>query len=240
MATRRTPLSRDRVLRAALELVDREGVDALTMRRLGRELGVEAMSLYGYVDSKEDLIEGVVEQVFRQMPLIVPGPGRWQDRVRRHAGAYRSVLLDHPNAVRLVARRPLTTEGIAVFVDSALAELRTLGLDLAMADRVLGVIASFILGHVAEEVGDEVRAGADRPHLALRDTIDAQRFPHLAAVGEMKPTDYDQEFDMGMDFIIAGLEQLLAVGRGTTPAPAPAPAAAPDAGDEAGFGKVIG
>ena len=78
-------LSRDRVLRAALDLVDREGVDALTMRRLGRELGVEAMSLYGYVDSKEDLIEGVVEQVFRQMPLIVPGPGRWQDRLRRHA-----------------------------------------------------------------------------------------------------------------------------------------------------------
>ena len=74
------------MLRAALDLVDREGVDALTMRRLGRELGVEAMSLYGYVDSKEDLIEGVVEQVFRQMPLIVPGPGRWQDRLRAPRG----------------------------------------------------------------------------------------------------------------------------------------------------------
>lgn len=236
MATRRTPLSRDRVLRAALDLVDREGVDALTMRRLGRELGVEAMSLYGYVDSKEDLIEGVVEQVFRQMPLIVPGPGRWQDRLRRHAGAYRSVLLDHPNAVRLVARRPLTTDGIAAFVDSALAELRAMGLDLAMADRILGVVAAFTLGHVAEEVGDEFRAGTERPHMGLRDTIDPQRFPHLAAVGEMKPTDYDQEFDLGMDFIITGLEQLLAEGRGG----APAPAAPPDAGDEAGFGKVIG
>jgi AcrR family transcriptional regulator len=205
---RRTPLSRDRVLRTALDLVDREGVDGLTMRRLGRELGVEAMSLYGYVDSKEDLIEGVVEQVFRQMPLIVPGPGRWQDRIRRHAQAYRSVLLDHPNAVRLVARRPLGTEGIAAFVESALAELQALGFDLEMADRVLGVVASFTLGHVAEQVGDEVRAGSlARPE---RDTIDADRFPLLARVGGMKPTNYDHEFDLGMDFIVAGLERLLA------------------------------
>ena len=145
---------RERVLRAALDLVDREGVDGLTMRRLGRELGVEAMSLYGYVDSKEDLIEGVVEQVFRQMPLIVPGPGHWQDRLRHHAAAYRQVLLDHPNAVRLVAGRPLDDRGHGAFVDSALAELRALGLDLETADRVLGVIASFTLGHVAEQVGD--------------------------------------------------------------------------------------
>jgi AcrR family transcriptional regulator len=95
MAARRTPLSHDRVLRAALDLVDREGVAGLTMRRLGRELGVEAMSLYGYVDSKEDLIDGVVEQVFRQMPLIVPGPGRWQDRLYCHA-ASTATCADHP------------------------------------------------------------------------------------------------------------------------------------------------
>ncbi len=225
---RRTPLSRDRVLRAALGLVDREGVDALTMRRLGRELGVEAMSLYGYVDSKEDLIEGVVEQVFRQMPLIVPGPGEWQVRLRRHAATYRAVLLDHPNAVRLVARRPLNTEGTAAFVDSALAELQAIGLDLTSADRVLGVIASFTLGHVTEEVGDELRARAPSPP---RDSIDPLRFPHLAAVGRMKPTDYHLEFEMGMDFIIAGIERLLA----TRPV-----APRPDPRDAAGYGKVIG
>jgi AcrR family transcriptional regulator len=236
---RRTPLSRDRVLRAALDLVDREGVDALTMRRLGRELGVEAMSLYGYVDSKEDLIEGVVEQVFRQMPLIVPGPGRWQDRLRRHAAAYRSVLLDHPNAVRLVAHRPLTTEGIAAFVDSALAELQGVGLDLATADRVLGVIASFTLGHVAEEVGDEVRSAAGDTRRF--DPVDPERFPLLAAVARLKPTDHDREFDLGMDFIVAGLEELLA---GQEAAARDDDASATDdrspAADGQGYDKVIG
>ncbi|HEX6424760.1 MAG TPA: TetR/AcrR family transcriptional regulator C-terminal domain-containing protein [Acidimicrobiales bacterium] len=208
MAARRTPLSRDRVLRAALDLVDREGVAALTMRRLGRELGVEAMSLYSYVESKEDLIDGVVEQVFRQMSLIVPGPGRWQERLRRHVAAYRRALLDHPNVVRLVGRRPLSTEGIAAFVDSALAELRSVGLDLATADRVLGVIAGFTLGHVSEQVGDEVRSGT--PPAPLTGAVDPERFPHLAAVGEMKPTDFDQEFELGVDFIIGGIERLLA------------------------------
>jgi AcrR family transcriptional regulator len=205
---RRVPLSRDRVLRAALDLVDREGLDALTMRRLGRELGVEAMSLYGYVQSKQDLIEGVVEQIFRQMPLIVPGPGAWPDRVRRHAASYRAVLLDHPNALRLVAGRPLITEGTAAFVDSALAELRGMGFDLALADRVLGVIASFTLGMVAEQVGDAMRAHAPRP--SMRDAIDVDRFPNVAAVGEMKPVDYDLEFELGLDFIVAGIERLLA------------------------------
>ncbi|HEX6166115.1 MAG TPA: TetR/AcrR family transcriptional regulator C-terminal domain-containing protein [Acidimicrobiales bacterium] len=208
MAASRPPLTRDRVLRAALALVDREGVAALTMRRLGRELGVEAMSLYSHVESKRDLIDGVVEQVFREMPLIVPGPGRWQDRLRRHIAAYRRVLVSHPNVVRLVGRRPLSTEGVAAFVDSALAELRSLGLDLATADRVLGVIAAFTLGHVAEQVGDEVRAGT--PPVPLAGRVDPERFPDLAAVGEMKPTDYDREFELGVAFIIAGIEGLLA------------------------------
>src|SRR5262245_27250699 len=178
MAERRTPLSRERVLRVALELVDREGVEALSMRRLGRELGVEAMSLYGYVASKQDLVEGVVEQVFRQMPLIAPGPGMWQDRVRRHAGTYRAVLLAHPHVVPLVGGRPLVTDGTAAFVDSALAELCAIGLDLRTADRVLGVIAAYTLGQVAEQVGagrDGLRAwGTDH-------TVDATRFPRLAA-----------------------------------------------------------
>jgi TetR/AcrR family transcriptional regulator, tetracycline repressor protein len=204
----RTALSRDRVLQAALDLVDHEGVEALTMRRLGRALGVEAMSLYGYVASKDDLIEGVVELVFREMPRIEPArPEPWQQRVRRHAAAYRAVLLDHPKAVRLVAGRPLVTEGTAGFVDAALAELCSLGLDVHTADRVLGVIASFTLGHVSEQVG------AGRATASPGDVLDLRRFPTLAELGKMAPGDYDAEFELGLDFIVAGIEQLLAADR---------------------------
>jgi TetR/AcrR family transcriptional regulator, tetracycline repressor protein len=203
----RPALTRARVLRAALDLVDREGADALTMRRLGRELGVEAMSLYGYVESKEDLVEGVVELIFGEMPLVMPGPEPWQERIRRHAGIYRSVLLSHPNAVRLVAGRPLVTEGTAAYVDSAVCELRAIGLDVETADRVLGVIASFTLGHVSEQTG------AGRRTSSPGEVLDLSRFPDLAEVedlGKMTPTRYDAEFELGLDFIVAGVERLLA------------------------------
>jgi len=96
---------------------------------------------------------------------------------------------------------------------------------------VLGVVASFTLGHVSEQVGDEVRADA-APARPGGDTIDASRFPRLAAVGEMKPTDYDREFDLGLDFIVAGLERLLA-------AQAAAAGAAQET-DPRGYDKVIG
>jgi TetR/AcrR family tetracycline transcriptional repressor len=205
--SRRTPLSRERVLAAALALVDAEGVEALTMRRLGRELGVEAMSLYGYVDSKDDLIEGVVEQVFREMPLIVPGgPGGWQARLRRHVATYRRVLLAHPNVVRLVARRPLDIEGVAAFVESALAELRSLGLDLETADRVLGVLAGFTLGVVSEQVGVELQGRRSTRY----EDIDPARYPNLAAAKPQTSEDFDREFEMGVDFILDGIERLLA------------------------------
>jgi AcrR family transcriptional regulator len=204
----RAGLSRERVLRTALELVDRDGVDALTMRRLGRELGVEAMSLYSYVENKQDLIEGVVEQVFKEMPLITPGPGSWQERLRINAAIFRSVLLRHPKAVRLVAGRPLITEGTVAFVESALVELRSTGLDLATADRVLEVIASFTLGHVAEHVGDDVRRA--RRRLGSRHEIDRDRFPNVSLVQDQYPPNPDAEFELGLDFVIAGLERLLA------------------------------
>lgn len=202
-------LSREKVLSTALEIVDRDGVEALTMRGLGRELGVEAMSLYGYVASKQDLIEGVVEQIFKEMPLIVPGPGPWQERLRIHAATYRETLLRHPNAVRLVAGRPLIAEGTVAFVEAALVELRSIGLELATADRVLGVIASFTIGHVAEQVGEQGRRRAD-PSGAGKGPVDGERFPNVAAVTQCPPTDHDAGFDFGFDFILAGIERLLA------------------------------
>jgi hypothetical protein len=170
-------------------------------------LGVEAMSLYGHVQSKDDLIEGVVELIFREMPLIVPGPEPWPERIRRHAGIYRSVLLAHPNAVRLVAGRPLVTEGTATFVESALAELRAIGLDVEAADCVLGVIASFTLGLVSEQTG------AGQRRVSPGQAIDVRRFPNLAemaTLGPMTPDRYDAEFDLELNFIISGIEALLA------------------------------
>ncbi len=182
----RAGLSRDRVLSTALDLVDIEGVEALSMRRLGRELGVEAMSLYSYVENKQDLIEGVVEQVFRQMPLVAPGLGDWPDRLREHATTFREVLLQHPNAVVLVAGRPLVTDGTMAFVESALVELQAYGLDLRTADLVLGTIAAFVIGSVCEQTGEATRAAAGyvAPHgRGRRLPVPQRRGRHLGHAG---------------------------------------------------------
>jgi AcrR family transcriptional regulator len=209
----RAGLSRERVLHTALAIVDSEGIDALSMRRLGRELGVEAMSLYSYVRSKQDLIEGVVEEVFRELPLITPGTGPWAERLQEHAKAVRQVLLRHPNAVRLVAGRPLDTEGTAAYVESALVELQSYGLDLATADRVLGLLASFIIGSVAEQAGSEQRLAAEGVAVVEGATprpgrTDTDRFPRVAAIVGHGAADHDADFEFGLEVITAGIAHL--------------------------------
>jgi AcrR family transcriptional regulator len=206
----RAGLSRERVLRSALDLVDREGVDALSMRRLGRELGVEAMSLYSYVENKQDLIEGVVEQVFREMPLIAPGPGPWAERLRTHASTFREVLLRHPNAVRLVAGRPLVTPGTMAYVESALVELQAYGLDLATADLVLGTIASFVIGSVSEQAGEQARQQAG--YARKPGDADAVRYPNVTGITGTATADRDTEFSFGLAVLVTGIECLLAPG----------------------------
>jgi AcrR family transcriptional regulator len=202
----RAGLSRDRVLSTALQLVDDEGVDALSMRRLGRELGVEAMSLYSYVENKQDLVEGVVEQVFREMPLVVPGEGDWPDRLRQHASTFREVLLRHPNAVVLVAGRPLVTDGTMAFVESALVELQAYGLDLPTADLVLSTIAAYVIGSVCEQTGEAARQAAG--YVAHADEEAAVRFPNVMATASTI-TDRDTEFAFGLAVVIAGIRSLL-------------------------------
>jgi AcrR family transcriptional regulator len=172
-------LTRERIVQAALDMVDRDGVEALTMRRLGRALGVEAMSLYGYVRSKQDLLDGVLERVYDEMPPpVVPGL-TWVERLQLTAALLRQVLLRHPNTVALAAARPVTSRGRVALLESAELELQRAGLPCDLAGEVMAVVASFTIGHVAYEVGGGLR------------------------------TPRDAEFDLGLDFIVAGVQRLV-------------------------------
>lgn len=171
-------LSRERVLKAGLDLVDREGVDALTMRRLGRELGVEAMSLYGYVNNKQDLLDGLLERVYDELPRSVATDGTWQEQLRTTAQLLRHVLLGHPHAVGLVAARPMPVQHRLELLASAAEALERAGLDRGRASEVVTVILCFTIGHTANEVGD-------RTH------------------------PRDDEFNLGLDVIVRGVEHLL-------------------------------
>ena len=98
--THREPLTRERIVEAALRLMDAEGLDAVTMRRIGRELGVEAMSLYNHVEDKEDILDGICELVMSEFAFPEPAED-WAESCRRAARSWRQLLKDHPDVMRL-------------------------------------------------------------------------------------------------------------------------------------------
>lgn len=155
-------LDRNQVVRAAIALVDEHGVDALTMRRLGRQLGVEAMSLYGYVASRENLINGVIEAVVEELfddpdTKLMDTDG-WQDYLVRVAHSVRRSALAHPQLFPVLATKPPEAPWLRPplrslqWVESFLASLRTHGFDDEAAVYTYRAFTSFLLGHLLLEV----------------------------------------------------------------------------------------
>src|SRR2546428_8800855 len=107
----RAVLSRERIVAGAVSLIDTEGLDALSMRRLGAALGVEAMSLYRHFPSKAALLEAVVARLLAELPVPAPTAARWQDAFRALARAYRVLLTRHPNAIPLLPTLDLSNPG---------------------------------------------------------------------------------------------------------------------------------
>lgn len=154
-------LSRGRVLASALELVDREGLSALSMRRLGTELGVEAMALYRYAASKDALLDGLVEALYLELEerlAAEPEAPAWRTELHRVARATYDVCLAHPQAVPLLATRllavPLARRPAAVLRDHerVLSLLRKAGVDEAVAAHVFRAFTAWLLGYVAVEL----------------------------------------------------------------------------------------
>src|SRR3712207_3996732 len=162
MRTRREPLSRETVVHAAVEYADEYGISALTMRRLGEVLGVEAMSLYHHVNGREDLLEGMVASIVGAVHVpaddeLGPVDG-WQAFLQHTAHEVRTVAVRHPNLFPLVATRPPAAPWLRPplrsleVVEEFLAGLIRRGLDEPNAVRVYKVFTSFLLGHLLLEV----------------------------------------------------------------------------------------
>ena len=197
----RIPLSAEGIYRAALRLVDAEGLEALTMRRLATELGVATMSLYGHVPTKDDLLLGVVNLVTREIALPDPEAPPWE-ALRSVTREFRRVALVHPNLVPLIMRQPPTGSEGLLTLEAALDAVRRAGLDLAMTARAYRLTASFAIGFVSLECGGyfkpvDVAAGE------LIAPIDVSAVPRVAEVGPyLANWDADEEFERGMDVLI--------------------------------------
>ena len=211
----REPLTRDRILERALALIDREGLEALSMRKLGAELGVEAMSLYNHIPNKEALLEGVTETMLREVDLRPVEGDDWEGAIRTASLSFRSVLLAHPNAIPLIASKPEVTPQGYYPVELSLEILKQAGFgpgDMLMAH---WLIVGFVMGHVgfqiASPLGDPQTVAAEVER--RRRLLSAEEFPNLFAVlPHAEQCDWDQAFLFGLDTILSGLKARLRSG----------------------------
>ncbi len=211
MATKtRERLTRDRVIEAALRVLDAESLEAVSMRRVAREVGVEAMSLYNHVRDKDDLLEGILERILRAFPEPEGDPVEdWAAYGRDVARAWRTVLKAHPNALPLLAERksPPTEAGALVPMETALRALRAAGLSDRDAVQAFHAIGGYIFGFVMMETGQLFGAPATGPFPAtfIAD-FPADRLPCVAAsLPYMMECDFDEQFEFGLDLMIQGL-----------------------------------
>lgn len=207
-----TPLSKERVLHKALAVADKEGIDALSMRRLGRELGAGAMSLYHHVANKEQLLDGMVDLVFAEIHLP-ESPDDWQAAMRARAVSAREVLARHPWAISLMESR--TTPGPANLRhrEAVTASLRKAGFSIQMATHANWLLDSYIYGFALQEASlpfadaDEL---ADMVHEVFLPQLPPEEYPYLNETAtELMQSDYDpaDEFTYGLDLILDALER---------------------------------
>jgi AcrR family transcriptional regulator len=209
----RRPLTRERIVRAALDLADREGLEALTMRRLADELGAGAMSLYNHVANKEQLLDAIVDAVYAE--ISVPEAGAdWKAASRAQVVSAREAIRRHRWAISVMESR--TTPGPASlrYHDAALGNLRAAGFSPGLAIHAFWLLDSFVYGFALQEETLPFESAEDLPAMAsaILDQFPAEEYPHLAESGAHVTSpgyDYTEEFDFGLDLILEGLEQTL-------------------------------
>lgn len=206
----RRPLSRERVLAAALEIADQGGLTALSMRRLAEALGVKAMSLYNHVASRDDILDGLVESVVGEISLPASG-GDWKAAMRQRATSAHHVLRRHPWAALAILSRLNTGPAMLRYVDATLGCLVAAGFSLELADHGWNVIDSYIYGFTLQELNFPIEAQAYAQTAAsFLPELPADRYPHLNRLTrEVMERRYDglHAFGFGLEFILDGLER---------------------------------
>lgn len=203
-------LSRERVLVAALRIIEAAALEALSMRRLGAELNVEAMSLYHYFPSKDALLDGIAERLWAEVEAATPTAADWKAALRSAGHSLRRLAHHHPNAYRLLLSRSALPEPALRLMDALLRTLRAARFSSSRAGRVLASVIAYAAGYAMVELS----CGVGRPDVAaLRCATpqDGHRFAGVArALGECRP---DEQFGFGLEAILAGMERRRRVGR---------------------------
>ena len=210
----RPPLTRERVFQAAVDLADRDGLGALTMRRLGAELGVEAMSLYKHVTNKEEILDGIIELILGQIETP-QGGADWKEAMRRRAISAREVFSHHSWAIGLLEARGSNGPTALRYIDSILGNLRSAGFSIENSVHAFWLLDSFVYGQVIQETSLPITSSTEMTEStgSTLEQVTADQYPHLVEIGDhAMRSDYsvDKEFEYGLDLILEALERTAA------------------------------
>ena len=210
----RIPLSRRRVLGAAVALADRGGVGSLSMRKLAQELGVEAMSLYHHVANKDDILDGIVDVVFGEIELP-SGQADWKAAMRGRAISAREALRRHPWATALMESRSTPGPANVRHHDAVLGILRNAGFSVELAAHAYSLLDAYIYGFALQETSLPFRTPEETAEVAqtIMAEFPADQYPHLAEIAverALRPGyDYGDEYAFGLDLILDSLDRAL-------------------------------
>ncbi len=209
---RRQPLTRSRVLAAALALADAGGLESLSMRKLARSLDVEPMSVYYHVANKADILDGLVDRVFSEIELPLPEEP-WRPAMRRRAISARDVMVRHPWAPPLMESRANPGPNTLHHHDVVIGTLRRAGFSIALTAHAVSAIDGYIYGFALQEAAlpfDTPEQTAEVAESILQQ-FPRDEYPHLAELTlehVLRPGyNYSDEFEFGLDLILDGLER---------------------------------
>jgi len=209
----RGPLTREQVLRAAVRIADEGGLEALSMRAIGRRLGVEAMSLYHHVAGKNEVLDGSADLGLAEIDLPVDEVD-WRAAMRARALSAREAFARHPWAPALVDARVRGGPGRLRYLETVLAILRRAGFTLEHALRAFSLLDGYLYGSCQQSATRAATdaGGADAAKAFLR-ALPAKEFPNLAAMAAQQAAgagvDDDRDFEFGLDLILDGLQRVL-------------------------------
>jgi len=216
-AGERVRLSRELVLRRAVEVADAGGLAALTIRSLARELGVKPMSVYYHVANKDEILDGIIDMVFAEIELPAIG-GAWQAEIRRRAISTRRVLRRHPWAIGLMESRSAPGPATLRHHDAVIGTLRRAGFSVAMTAHSYALLDAYVYGFALQEAalpfkGPDTVAEVAEP---IMQGFSAAEYPHLVELATqhvLRPGyDFGEEFEFGLELILDALTKAAADG----------------------------
>lgn len=211
----RGPLSREEIIRTALDLAEADGLEKLSLHKIAQAVGVKTMSLYNHIVDKSDALDAMADQIMAEMVVADLDSMNWENGLRSLSRSFRDVVMRYPHAAPLLLTRRLNAPSVLPMVDSALSLLRRAGLDQSDSVHVLRVYIAFLVGSVLREVGTAAGAAAQHTIVASSaEQLTNSGLPHVAeAAQELSLCDHDYEMNFGLTLLLESIRARIGTNR---------------------------